>query len=62
MPEEAPPTVVAIVGPPGVSYGMTRVRFLFVRRISNSRFICANIGRQDNSRQVASPPLYQADT
>lgn len=38
------------------------MRLIFEHCISNSWFVHARIGRQDNSREVASPSLYEADT
>lgn len=59
MPEEAPPTVVAIVGPSGVSFNF--------QSVAESRNLTSNLfstctGRQDNPSQVLDPSLHQADS
>jgi hypothetical protein len=60
MPEEAPPTVVAIVGPSGVSSNVqpdvqSRIAIL------TSTLFFKSTGRQDNTSQIFDPSVYQAD-
>lgn len=59
MPEEAPPTVVAVVGPPGVSLAFNALLAFSLAVLTVA--LVGYTGWQNHAHQIIDPSLHQAD-